>query len=169
MKIAIIGYSGSGKSSLARTLAAHDHIPILHLDQVNFTDNWTQRPIEESKAIVSKMLDRSDWIIEGNYNELLYEQRMEKADQIIFMNFPRRICLPRVIKRYHQYKGNVRPDMSSGCEEKLDLEFIYWVLYRGRNKRKRMAYQKLCEQYKEKTIILCNQKALDTYIQHLLR
>lgn len=165
MKIAIIGYSGSGKSTLARTLGEQYHIPVLHLDQVNFIDHWQTRPLQESLEIVSNFMAQPNWIIEGNYNEFYYDQRMLLADTIIFMNFPRRLCLPRVIKRFHTYKGNVRPDMSAHCEEKLDIEFMLWVLYHGRIKRRRDAYEKLCTQYKEKMVILRNQKDLDAYIR----
>ena len=36
MKIAIIGYSGTGKSTLARKLANFYKLPVLHLDSVHF-------------------------------------------------------------------------------------------------------------------------------------
>ena len=49
---------------------------------------------------------------------------MEKADFIVVMLFNRFNSLWRVWKRYKKYKGQSRPDMTVGCDEKLDFEFI---------------------------------------------
>ena len=37
MKIAVLGYCGAGKSTLARTLGARYGIPVLHFDTIQFT------------------------------------------------------------------------------------------------------------------------------------
>ena len=47
MRISIIGYSASGKSTLAKTLGGILNIPILHLDKVNFLPNWIERDKSE--------------------------------------------------------------------------------------------------------------------------
>ena len=44
--------------------------------------------------------------------------------------------------------------MTAGCEEKIDLEFIWWVLYEGRNKKHRQNYKKVCRKYADKVVIL---------------
>ena len=36
------------------------------------------------------------------------------------------------------YNNKTRPDMGEGCKEKLDLEFLRWVLFEGRKKRQKM-------------------------------
>lgn len=43
MKIAILGYSGSGKSTQARQLANDYKMPVLFLDTVHFLPNWVER------------------------------------------------------------------------------------------------------------------------------
>ena len=50
--------------------------------------------------------------------------------------------LYRVSKRFSKYKKDTRADMSEGCREKLDLEFISWVLFGGRTKDKKNNYKK---------------------------
>ena len=49
--------------------------------------------------------------------------RFGACDTIIFLNFPRLICLYRVLKRYLQFKGKTRPDLAQGCPEQISFEF----------------------------------------------
>jgi len=162
MKIAIIGYSGSGKSTLAGRLAEYYDIPVLHFDRVQFRPNWEIRP-QASKEIMTKVfLELHDsWVIDGNYSKLFFERRMEEADVIVLMLFNRLSCLYRVWRRYRKYKNKTRPDMGEGCTEKLDWEFVRWVLWKGRRKETRQRYKGIIAQYPEKTIVIKNQRQLD--------
>ena len=58
MRISIIGYSASGKSTFAKTIGEILNIPVLHLDKVNFLPNWVERKKEESKKIENPFEDR---------------------------------------------------------------------------------------------------------------
>ena len=162
MKIAIIGYSGSGKSTLARKLAESFHVPVLHLDRVQFRPNWEIRP-QASKEIMAKVfMDiHNGWIIDGNYSKLSYGRRMEEADVIILLLFSKISCLYRVIRRYFKHKNTTRPDMAEGCKEKLDWGFIRWILRDGRTKESKARYQGVIDRYPEKTIVIKNQKQLN--------
>ena len=162
MKIAIIGYSGSGKSTLAKKLAEFYQIPVLHFDRVQFRPNWEIRP-QASKEIMTKtFLDlHKDWVIDGNYSKLSFERRMEEADVIIMLLFNRFSCLCRVTRRYLKYKNATRSDMADGCKEKLDAEFVKWVLREGRKKSSRQRYQRVMAQYPDKTIVVKNQRQLN--------
>lgn len=151
MKIAIIGYSGSGKSTLARQLGDRLNVPVLHLDSVHWLPGWQERPAEEGRAIVNDFLDRNaDWIIDGNYSSMAYSRRMEEADRILYLDFPRRICLPRVLKRWITNRGKTRPDMGAGCTEKIDAEFLWWILWKGRTRKGRERRAALGKQYSRK-------------------
>lgn len=164
MKIAIIGYSGSGKSTLARKLGQHYAVPVLHLDTVQFLPQWEERPTEEKKAIVRTFLDTHDaWVIDGNYSGLSYQQRMEEADQIILLLFGRFACLTRVFRRYRNYHSTTRPDVAEGCKEKLDWEFIKWVLWEGRSRRAKNRYQGILNAYPQKCVCIKNQRQLDCF------
>ena len=167
MKIAILGYSGSGKSTLAGILAQHYDIPVLHLDTVAFKPGWQNRDKEERKEIVSNFMKNESWVIDGNYKILFRADRLERADKIIILSFNRFFCLKSVFKRYFMYKGKTRPDMADGCDEKIDLEFILWILYRGRTRKIRKDYKNICNQYKSKTLWLTNRKQVNDYINSL--
>ncbi len=168
VKTAIIGYSGSGKSTLARRIGEHDRAEVLHLDRVHFLPGWIERPRQEEQEIVKAFLDsRRDWVIDGNYSKLSYDRRMEEADRIILLLFNRFDCIRRVTKRYNAYKDMIRPDMAEGCSEKLDLEFAFWVLWKGRKKAARDRYRRVREKYPDKTVVIRNQKQLDIFLREL--
>lgn len=168
MKIAIIGYSGSGKSTLARKLGEVFQADVLHFDMVQFLPGWEIRTEEDKKQITKEFLDTHDsWVIDGNYSKLFHERRMAEADIIIMLLFNRVSCLFRVIRRYIKYKNTTRPDMGEGCNEKLDREFIKWVLYEQRTKKAKERYAQICSQYGEKVIIVKNQRQLDECLKKL--
>ena len=162
MRIAILGYSGSGKSTLARKLAAQYDIPVLHFDTVQFRPNWEIRPQASKEIMIKTFLDlHKDWVIDGNYSKLSFERRMAEADVIILLLFNRWNCLYRVTRRYLKYKDSTRPDMAQGCKEKLDPEFVKWILRDGRSRSARERYQGVLDRYPEKTIVIKNQRQLD--------
>ena len=162
MKIAIIGHSGSGKSTLARKLSEKYSIPVLHFDAVQFLPDWEIRSQEEKETITQAFLDANEnWVIDGNYSKLSYERRMEEADVIVVMLFNRWHCLWRVTKRYLKYKNTTRPDMGEGCKEKLDWEFVKWILRDGRSKTAKDRYGWVISRYPHKTVVVKNQRQLD--------
>ena len=162
MKIAIIGYSGSGKSTLARKLSAHYEIPVLHFDRVQFRPNWEIRPQKSKEVMTKAFLDlHKDWVIDGNYSKLSFERRMEEADVIVLLLFPKLSCLCRVTRRYLTFKDKSRPDMADGCKEKLDPEFIKWILRDGRTKETRDRYRRVLTRYGDKAIVVKNQRQLN--------
>ena len=168
MKIAIIGYSGAGKSTLAQKLSQFYSIPKLHMDTLQFQPGWQDSDRDWMKAEMKNFLtNHSDWVIDGNYSWCYYEERMLKADQIIFLNFSPWTCLLRAFKRYLKYRGQVRKSMAAGCPERFDLEFIRWILWDGRTKNAKERYQRVQETYPEKVIVLRSQKEIDHFLENL--
>lgn len=167
MKIAIIGYSGSGKSTLARKLAKYYKAPVLFLDTVNFLPNWIERDRDEGRLIVCDFMKNDSWVIDGNYSDFFQKERLEQADKIIFLKFPRRICIYRALKRYFKYKNTTREDMAKGCIEKIDLEFIWWILYEGRTKEIRNHYKQIEKDFKNKIVVLKKAKEVNLFLQKI--
>lgn len=162
----IIGYSGSGKSTLAQKLGERYQCEVLYLDRVHWLPGWKERDDEEKKKIVSEFMDRRDyWVIDGNYKSLCCERRMSEATQIIFLNFPVLICLYRAVKRWLMYRGKSRESMTEGCNEKIDREFLWWILHEGRDKSHRVWYQKICEEYGEKVVMLRRPKEVRRFLE----
>lgn len=167
MKIAVLGYSGAGKSTLARALGEKYGIPVLHFDTVQFTPNWEVRDRDKARRMVHEFMENPQWVMDGTYSNFEYERRLSEADVIILLLFPRLVCFLRAWKRYFRFHGKSRPDMADGCCEKMDGEFIWWLLWKGRTRRRREKFQKVVAQYPEKTVVLKNQRDIDRYLEGL--
>lgn len=167
MKIAVIGYSGSGKSTLARKLGEKYGVDVLHLDAVHWLPGWQMRTREQKNAIVGEFMDtHKAWVIDGTYSKQHFDRRMSEADQIIFMNFNRFACLYRVVKRYFKYRGRTREDMGEGCNEKIDFDFVLWVLFKGRTRQVRERYRQVIKNYGDKVVVIKNQRQIDSFEQN---
>lgn len=68
MKRMIIGQSGAGKSTLARKMQTITRSPLLPLDLLWHTTDYSDEAAEWFKAEQIKfMAENESWIIEGNY------------------------------------------------------------------------------------------------------
>ena len=126
-RILIIGLGGAGKSTLAQKLGEKLGLEVLHLDRFYWSSGWIKPAPEEWTRTVTKLISRDSWIIDGDYSGTL-TQRIAACDTIIFLDLPAIVCLWRITKRRLLYRSKTRPDMAAGCPEKLDLEFVQWVL-----------------------------------------
>jgi len=125
-KVAIIGSSGSGKSTFARRLGSATNLEVIHLDRIHWLPNWTETPKDEWRQKNLEIVQKKSWIIDGNYGGTM-EIRLDAADTIIFLDMPRTICVYRILKRVALYRPGARPDLADGCDEKFDWEFVKWV------------------------------------------
>lgn len=125
-KVVIIGSGGAGKSTLARRMGKALGIEVFHLDRIHWRPGWTESPKAEFRKAVEEVIRKDEWIMDGNFGGTM-EIRLPACDTVIFLDFPRTVCLYRVLKRRLTYRGTNRPDMTEGCNEKIDFEFLHWV------------------------------------------
>ncbi len=164
MKIAIIGYSGAGKSTLARKLGEKYAIPVLHMDKLHWKPGWVENKAENEREALNRFMDENDsWVIDGNYFRICETRRLQEADLIVELLFPALICYLRAKRRLKRFSGTSRPDMTEGCEEKIDKEFRQWIFYTGRNPRKKKHYREIKRIHDEKTVVLRNQMQLNRF------
>ncbi|MEX0299703.1 MAG: DNA topology modulation protein FlaR [Kordiimonas sp.] len=135
-RVMIIGGAGSGKTTLALLLGQLSGLPVVHIDPMYWKANWVQRPAKETIALAHKAVEQDEWIFEGN-NSASMQKRLERADLLVFLDIGTVHRLWRILKRTFHYYGRTRPDMASGCEERLDWGFLRFAAsysYTGRPK-----------------------------------
>ena len=169
MKILVMGYSGAGKSTLARALGRKYNCPALYLDTLQFEAGWREREPGEAEALAEAFLDANQaWVIDGNYvGRFAYERRCREADWIIQLLLPRHVCLYRAVKRYLQNRGRSRESMAPGCEEKIDWEFIRWILWDGRRRECREGFGHLATAYPGKTLACMSRREAEAVLRRL--
>lgn len=166
-RIAIIGSPGSGKSTLAKQLQEIYNLPVYHLDQYFFKPNWVASNLDEYKVIHDKICDLDEWIIDG-VNLKLMQYRIERADIIIFLDFPRYLCFYRIFKRLFKYYGKETPGGPQGCFEKLSWASVPFLKYVWNFKNRYPSkIKELLKNYQstKKTYMLRSQKEIDDFIK----
>lgn len=125
-RIVITGCAGSGKSTLAQQLGAILNVEVIHLDALYWKPNWVKTPENEWQENIKGLLEREAWILDGNFSSSR-KLRFDAADTIIFLDFPRYLCLLRIIKRRFQFRVQDRPDRAKGCSEQLNSYLLKHV------------------------------------------
>jgi len=133
-RICVIGPCGAGKSTFSRMLAARTGLPLYHLDQLYWQENWQKPDPQAWLDTVDTLIARPRWIIDGNYHSTL-ATRLARADSVVFLDYPRRVYLWRALKRIVLNYGRVRADSAPGCAERFDLEFMLYLWRFARDSR----------------------------------
>ena len=167
-RIMIIGFSGGGKSTLARKMGEILGIEPTHFDRLHWLPNWVESTREYKREMIKPVLECDRWIIDGNYHHIYWQERLELADTVIFIDVNRFTCLYQAWKRSRIYKGKTRPDMGEGCIEKIDLEFAKWVFFKGRKKRRDyLETMKMLKDTGKDTYILKGKKDINKFLKGL--
>jgi len=164
-RVILLGCGGAGKSTMARAMGEKTGLPVVHLDQIFWRENWQSISKEEFDRLLQLELEKPRWIIDGDYGRTL-PHRLKYCDTAIFLDYPRWQCVLGVIKRIITTYGHSRPDMAPGCKERLDWEFLTWVWNWRKNKR-----QKLLDALNEaecvRVIILKNRRQGRKFLEQL--
>lgn len=165
-RVVIIGSGGAGKSTLARRLGEATGIEVIHLDKLHWRAGWVEPPKDEWLKIVENAVKKESWIMDGNFGGTM-ELRLQYCDTAIFLDFPRIVCVYRAVKRWTKYWKTNRPDMTEGCNEKLDLEFLGWI-WNFQKTTKPKIEERLKRFENEKTIIyLRSPKEVENFLNNL--
>lgn len=97
-RIAIVGTTGAGKTTLGERLSALLDIPFIDLDVLGWEANWTQPPPEVMNARVSVELSGDRWITAGNYSRVR-PIVWGMADTLIWLDYPLRVIFSRLFRR----------------------------------------------------------------------
>ena len=91
--------SGSGKTTLGRELARRLDVPFHELDALHHGPGWTEATAEELRARVEPLLAGEGWVVDGAYRGKLGDLVLESADVVVWLDLPRRVWLPRLLRR----------------------------------------------------------------------
>lgn len=156
-RVLIIGPCGAGKSTLAAELGRTLDLPVYHMDQLNWRPGWVESSKDEIRARLAAITASDRWLIDGNYGGTL-DARLARADTVVYLDFPIRLCAWRVLRRIWTYRGQTRPDMTEGCPERFDLEFFLYLL--AWNSGPRLRTEERLREYGGRVVRLRNPAAL---------
>jgi len=160
MKIAVMGYSGSGKTWLTRFLGEKYGIPTMELDQIAFDKHWQRIPDIQIKPTIREFMAQENWAIDGNYDSLFLEDRLRLADQIVIVNLPGFQCLLRALKRSKERAAQ-------GYVNDINPRFLRFLLFDCRKPERRKLYRDIRRNYPAKTVLLRSQRQIDRFVRNL--
>lgn len=164
-RILILGCCGSGKTTLGRALAERLGLPLVPLDALYWRDGWQSVPEETFDALLTAELIKPRWILDGNYQRTM-PLRLAHCDTVIYLDYPRIVCLYGVLRRVCTGYGKSRPDMGGNCPERLDLSFLWYVLRFNGRFRKR-TYALLTAHPDVQTFVFKSRKACAAFVDSL--
>ena len=115
-RIVVVGTSGSGKTTVARQLAAILCVTHVELDALNWEADWVglnEHDPQEFRRRVEDAVGGEAWVVDGNYG-IVRDLVWPKATAVVWLDYPLWIALwriakrtiPRIVTKEPLWKGN---------------------------------------------------------------
>ena len=128
-KILILGAPGAGKSYLATKLAAALELPLYHLDQKFWKENWTPIEEEDFRSYCQEVCETESFIMDGNFGTT-FDIRWPAADLVIFVDTNPWVCMVRQIGRVIKDRLGLldKKDRPSGQRERFNRQLFWFTI-----------------------------------------
>ena len=144
-RVAMMGISGGGKTTLGKQLAAQLGVPFIELDAHQHGSDWKQSTPEELRASVTAALDAAPdgWVADGNYYTPLGGTVLDRADTLVHLDPSLPLAFGRVLWRT-TWRSARRQELWNGNRESFRNAFFsrysmpLWVLKQHGNTRRRI-------------------------------
>jgi adenylate kinase family enzyme len=139
-RIAIVGTSGSGKTTMAQRLARQLGIPHVELDALHWGPNWTPAPREVFRQRVEHALSGEAWTTDGNYSAVR-DIVWGRADTVVWLDYSLPLIMARMVNRTAR-RIVTREELWHGNREQLRNavfardSILWWPLRTYRRRRR---------------------------------
>lgn len=163
-KIVVLGVSASGKSTFARKLGAITRLPVTYMDALMWKPGWQYIGDEETIRLIKEASQKEAWIIEGYIEKEARVDLFNKADTILYLDYPGWLSAWRYLKRTWRHRKNPRPELP-GSPEKFNFNFLKIVFTKGEVYK----LEKLCREYdwNNKTIRFKSPKEANVFLKNI--
>jgi adenylate kinase family enzyme len=138
-RIAVVGTTGSGKTTMAHRLARRLGCPHVELDALHWGPDWTTVPLETFRSRSVQALSGQTWTVDGNYSKVR-DIVLGRADTLVWLDYPLPLILWRLIRRT-LVRLVTREELWSGNREEWRSQLgpdslLLWALRTYRRRRR---------------------------------
>jgi adenylate kinase family enzyme len=101
MRIAVVGTSGAGKTTLGKQLAGALKAPFIELDAINWQPNWRDLITDDRDEFIRRVDQATSgehWVSDGNYHTVRHIV-WARATHLVWLDYRRSVIMARVIGR----------------------------------------------------------------------
>jgi adenylate kinase family enzyme len=123
-RVAVVGTSGAGKTTVGRELAAALGVPYIELDALHHIGpNWTEASADELSETVADAIAGDGWVVDGNYESKIGDLVVDRADTIVWLDLPLRVSLARL---WWRTSRRIRADVELWGGNKESWRSAFW-------------------------------------------
>lgn len=171
-RVAVMGGSSTGKTTVSRRLAEKLGVPHVELDALHHDAGWNEAPADVLRARVRAALDAASdgWVVDGNYRSKLGSLVLERADTAVHLQ-PR--LLPTFVRGLRRTitRTMTREELWNGNREKIRFFFTpywipWWVLRKHRHYGREIP-KRLAEQPHLEVVTLRSDAEIERWLQSI--
>jgi len=143
-RVAVVGSSGSGKTTFARRLAAKLDVPHIELDGLYWLADWQPVDVETFARRVSEAIAGDRWVTDGNYG-VIRPIVFERVEVVVWLDLTLWTCLSRVIRRTIR-RSRTGDELWSGTGNRESWRaafgrksLVWWLITTHRRRRREYA------------------------------
>jgi adenylate kinase family enzyme len=122
-RIVVVGTTGSGKTTLARTLGHALGLPHIELDSLHWEPGWREAETDVFRERVDGTLSGECWVVDGNYS-VSRDLVWPRADTIVWLDYRLRRVYWRLLKRTLRRAASREDLWHTGNRENLWKHFF---------------------------------------------
>jgi adenylate kinase family enzyme len=137
-RIAVVGTTGSGKTTLARQISQRLIIVHVELDALYWEPNWTPALTGRLRERITQALTGNQWVVDGNYS-IVRDIVWHRADTVVWLDYPLPIIMSRLLQRTWR-RVVLQEELWNGNRETWQTTFsrdsiLLWALQTYRKNR----------------------------------
>lgn len=123
-RVAVVGTTGAGKTTLSRQISSLFGIPHIELDALYWEPDWTPAFVMDFRERVENATDAPAWVADGNYHtsrDIVWS----RAEALIWLDFGFWLSLGRVLRRT-LHRVRTGEELWNGNRENLWNQLRIW-------------------------------------------